>query len=149
MAELSPDDTLDQYKVIDVIARSGMATVFRAQDLANGHVVALKVPYLEYEADLVFHDRFKREEQIGQRLDHPAIIKVLRPREKSRVYLVMEYVEGELLSDCLRREKRFPIDRALALAQQIADALVYLHENNVVHRDLKPANIMIQPDGKV
>jgi serine/threonine-protein kinase len=149
MAELSPGDTLDQYQLLDVIARSGMATVFRAQDLENGHTVALKVPYLEYEADLVFHERFMREEQIGQRLNHPAIIKVLSPKQKSRVYLVMEYVEGELLSDRVRREKRFPIETAVALARQIVDALVYLHEHNVVHRDLKPANIMIQPDGKL
>ena len=54
MAELSPGETLDQYKLIDIIARSGMATVFRAQDLESGRIVALKVPYLEYEADLVF-----------------------------------------------------------------------------------------------
>ncbi len=149
MAELSPGETLDQYKLLDVIAHSGMATVFRAQDLENGGIVALKVPYLEYEADLVFHERFMREEQIGQRLNHPAVIKVLSPKQKSRVYLVMEYVEGELLSDRLRREKRFSIETALALARQIVDALVYLHEHNVVHRDLKPANIMIQPNGNI
>ncbi|HEX9145924.1 MAG TPA: serine/threonine-protein kinase [Candidatus Binatia bacterium] len=149
MSELSPGQTLDQYELLDVIARSGMATVFRARDLDNGHTVALKVPYLEYEADLVFHERFKREEQIGQRLDHPAIIKVLRPKEKSRVYLVMEYVEGELLSERLRRERRFPVKTAVTVARQIADALVYLHEHNVVHRDLKPANIMLQPYGRV
>src|SRR5499426_1975298 len=140
MSELAPGQTLDQYELVDVIARSGMATVFRARDLENGHMVALKVPHLEYEADLVFHERFLREEQIGQRLDHPAIIKVLRPKEKSRVYLAMEYVEGELLSERLRRERRFPVDAAVGLALQIADALVYLHDNGVVHRDLKPAN---------
>jgi serine/threonine protein kinase len=149
MSEIVPGQTLDQYQIVDVIARSGMATVFRARDLESGQIVALKVPYLEYEADLVFHERFLREEQIGQRLDHPAIIKVLRPKEKSRVYLAMEYVEGELLSERLRREQRFPVQTAVDLALQIADALVYMHENSVVHRDLKPANIMIQPNGKV
>ncbi|HEY1268065.1 MAG TPA: serine/threonine-protein kinase [Candidatus Binatia bacterium] len=149
MAELSPGQALDQYELIDVVARSGMATVFRARDRDSGRVVALKVPHLEYEADLVFHERFLREEQIGQRLDHPAVIKVLRPREKSRVYLAMEYAEGELLSDRLKRESRLPIDGAVDIAKQIADALTYLHEENVVHRDLKPANIMIQPGGRL
>ena|SRR5436190_3614993 len=149
MAEPSPGQTLDQYELNDIIARSGMATVFRARDLENGRTVALKVPHLEYESDLVFHERFLREEQIGQRLDHPAIIKVLQPREKSRVYLAMEYVEGELLSDRLARESPLPIATAVDIGKQIADALVYLHEQNVVHRDLKPANIMIQPGGRV
>src|SRR5512136_803091 len=136
MSELAPGQTLDQYELVDVIARSGMATIFRARDLDNGHVVVLKVPHMQFEADMVFHERFLREEQIGQRLDHPAVIKVLRPREKSRMYLVEEYVEGELLSDRLHRERPLPFPTAIDLALQIADALVYLHEHNVVHRDL-------------
>src|SRR3954469_25696243 len=149
MAELSPGQTLDQYELLDIIARSGMATVFRARDRDNDHIVAVKVPHLEYESDLVFHERFLREEQIGQRHDHPGVIKVLQPREKSRVYLAMEYVEGELLSDRLRRESPLPLDTAVDIAKQILDALIYLHDENVVHRDLKPANIMVQPDGRV
>jgi serine/threonine-protein kinase len=149
MAELAPGQTLDQYDLTDVIARSGMATVFRAHDRESGRTVVVKVPHLEYESDLVFHERFLREEQIGQRLDHPAVIKVLKPREKSRVYLAMEFAEGELLSDRLAREAPLPIDAAVDIAKQIADTLVYLHEHNVVHRDLKPANIMIQPNGRV
>jgi eukaryotic-like serine/threonine-protein kinase len=149
MSELSAGQSLDQYELLDVIAHSGMASVFRARDTESGRIVAVKVPYLEYEADLVFHERFSREEQIGQRLDHPAIIKVLRPKEKSRIYLVMEFVEGELLSERIRRERRFSVETAVDIATQIADALVYLHEHNVVHRDLKPANIMLQPNGRV
>jgi serine/threonine-protein kinase len=117
--------------------------------LDNGHTVVLKVPHMQFEADMVFHERFLREEQIGQRLDHPAVIKVLRPRQKSRMYLVMEFVDGELLSDRLQRERRLPIPIALNVARQIADALVYLHENKVVHRDLKPQNVMMMPDGRV
>jgi len=148
MGEFAPGQRLDQYELLDVIARGGMATIFRARDTENGRMVVVKVPYLQYESDIVFHERFLREEKIGQRLDHPAIIKVLRPQEKSRVYLVMEHVEGERLSERLQRERRLPVETAVALAIQIADVLVYLHEHNVVHRDLKPENIMILPDGK-
>jgi len=149
MAELAPGQTLDQYELSDVIARSGMATIFRARDTEDGRTVVLKVPHMQFEADLVFHERFLREEQIGQRLDHPAIIKVLKPKRKRRVYLALEYVEGELLSARMRRERRMPIGEALGLTLQIADALVYLHSHNVVHRDLKPENVMIMPNGKV
>jgi serine/threonine-protein kinase len=147
--ELAPGQTLDQYEILDTIACSGMATVFRARDIENDRMVALKVPYLQYSSDIVFHQRFLREEQIGLSLDHPAVMKTFRPAKRSRLYLVMEYVEGELLSVRLQRERRFPIPSALEFAIQIADVLVYLHDRNVVHRDLKPDNIMILPTGKI
>src|SRR5437773_2154390 len=149
MGEPAPGETLDQYELLDVIARSGMATIFRARDRENGHTVALKVPHLEYASDLVFHRRFEREEAIGQRLAHPAVIKVLRPRQKSRLYLVMEYAQGELLRERLRREGRLPVADAVEMGIKIADALVYLHGQGVVHRDLKPENIMLTADGSV
>ncbi len=149
MGEPAPGDIVDQYELADIIARSGMATIFRARDRENGHLVALKIPHLAYASDLVFHERFRREEEIGQRLDHPAIIKVLRPKRKSRLYLAMELVEGELLRERLRRETRLPVATAVAIALAIADALVYLHEHGVVHRDLKPENVMLRPDGGV
>jgi len=149
MGEPAPGETLDQYELLDVIARSGMATIFRARDRENGHTVALKVPHLEYASDLVFHRRFQREEAIGQRLAHPTVIKLLRPRQKSRLYLAMEYVEGELLRERLRREGRLPVADAVELGIKIADALVYLHGQGVVHRDVKPENIMLTADGSV
>src|SRR5574340_1824303 len=113
MRELGPGQRLDQYEILRVIARSGMATLFQARDLINGHTVFLKVPHMQYESDIVFHERFLREEKIGQRLHHPAVIKVFVPEQKSRMYLAMEYVEGQLLSARVRLEGRLPVDAAV------------------------------------
>src|SRR5438876_10786297 len=99
MGEPAPGETLDQYELQDVIARGGMATIFRARDRENGHPVALTAPHLEYASDLVFHRRFEREEPLGQRFAHPTVIKVLRRRARSHLYLAMEYVDGALLRE--------------------------------------------------
>jgi eukaryotic-like serine/threonine-protein kinase len=153
--DLLPGQVLDQYQVIDVIARSGMASLYRARDVDDGRTVVLKVPYAQYESDIVFHERFRREEEIGLKLDHPSIIKVYKPRAKSRIYLALEYVEGETLRVRLERERdlrgtpRLPVSTAVELASAIADAVSYLHAHGIVHRDLKPENIMITPKGGI
>jgi serine/threonine-protein kinase len=153
--DLLPGQVLDQYQVIDVLARSGMASIYRARDLDDGRTVVLKVPYPQYEGDIVFHERFRREENIGLRLNHPAVIKVFRPRIKSRVYLVLEYVEGETLRERLERERdlrgvaRLPVATAVRVAIAIAEAVAYLHAHGVIHRDLKPENVMLTPEGGV
>ncbi|MET0152220.1 MAG: serine/threonine-protein kinase [Candidatus Binatia bacterium] len=149
MRELVPGEAIDQYRIEEVIARGGSATIFRARDTDSGSTVALKVPHARFDADPVFQDRFEREDEIGSRLDHPAVIRVLRPRRKSRVYIAMELVDGELLRDRLCRENPLPILVAVDVAARIADALVYLHQQGVVHRDLKPDNVMLVPGGGV
>lgn len=149
MREVSVGETLDQYRLAEVIARSGMASIFKATDLKTGATVAIKVPYLQFESDVVFYSRFQREEEVGQRLDHPNIIKVLKPERKSRMYIAMEYVEGVSLRSIMRDQRPTPDLKALDYAGQICDALVYMHANQVVHRDLKPENVLVTAAGQV
>jgi serine/threonine-protein kinase len=140
-------EKLDQYELNELLARSGMASIFKATDEFSGATVALKVPHVQFESDVVFSQRFEREEKIMQGLDHPAVIRVLKPREKSRQYLAMEVVEGRSLR-AMMRGKPLPTEQALDFARQVCAALVYLESKGVVHRDLKPENVIVQPDGR-
>jgi serine/threonine-protein kinase len=140
---LEPGNQLDHYRLEQIIARSGMASIFRATDVRTGTQVALKVPHPEAECDFAFHERFQREGQIGRELDHPSIIKVMEPETPSRLYLVTEWVEGRMLREILAETGRLDVPRALNIARAVSDALEYLHTHGVVHRDLKPENIMI------
>ena len=147
MREVSVGERLDQYQLTEVIARSGMASIFKATDTRSGQTVAIKVPYVQFESDVVFYSRFQREEEIGQRLDNPHIVKVLKPEKKSRMYIAMEYVDGISLRAIMRDQKPLPTEKALDYASQLAEALVYMHGERVVHRDLKPENILVTGDG--
>src|ERR1039458_4336364 len=148
MREVSVGENLDQYKLIEVIARSGMASIFKAIDQVDGATVAIKVPYIQFESDVVFYGRFQREEEVGRRLDHPRIIKVLTPRRKSRMYIAMEYVEGPSLRAMMRESGGLSVEKALDLARQLAETLVYMHGEDVVHRDMKPENVLVTAEGR-
>jgi serine/threonine-protein kinase len=150
--DLQIDQVLDgRYQILEQISRSGMASIYRALDLKTGHPVALKVPYMQFESDPAFYTRFEREEQIGTKLRHPYILRLETPPdlEKSRPYLVMEFLQGQTLGKLMKSIKPLPVADALKIASRICDALQYLHENNVIHRDLKPDNIMICDDGSI
>jgi eukaryotic-like serine/threonine-protein kinase len=120
-----------------------MASIFRGTDLRTGRPVAIKIPHPEVESDPVFFDRFHREEEIGKELDHPGVMKVFTDDDRSRLYMVMEWVEGRLLRQILNEQKKLPPERAARIAIGICDALAYIHSHGVVHRDLKPENIMV------
>ena len=149
MSEFHPGDQLDHYRIDGLVARSGMASIFRGTDVRDGRPVAIKVPHAEMEADPVLFDRFKREEDIGRKLDHPGVVRVFNDEERSRRYMVLEWVDGRLLRQVLNEQKRLPQDRAIRITLALCKALDYIHSQGVVHRDLKPENIMIGLDDQV
>lgn len=139
---------IDSYRIDAPVARSGMASIFRATDLTNNRVVALKIPHPDMEADPILFDRFQREAGIGTRLNHPGVMRVFAVEKRSRVYMVMEWCDGRLLREILS-EGKMSQDRAIRIAIEVLEALEYTHENGVVHRDLKPENIMVDADDNI
>src|SRR6202043_3177196 len=93
----------------------------------------------------------EREEEIGRALDHPGILKIVPvdPKERSRPYLVMEYLEGQTLDEVMQQAKPRPEADALRLVSRWCDAIGYMHEHGVIHRDLKPQNVMLCNDGSL
>jgi serine/threonine protein kinase len=148
---LHPGIRLDHYQIQKLIARSGMASIYRATDLRDNRSVALKIPHPEMEQDPVFLERFSREEEIGADLNHPGVMKVFPAGSdhRSRRYLVMEWIDGRLLRDLLIERKRLSADRAANIMVRICNALHYVHQSGVVHRDLKPENIMIDAGDRI
>ncbi len=143
MTQIHTGDQLDHYKIEGAAARSGMASIFRATDDRSGQTVAIKIPHPEMEADPVFYDRFLREQEIGEKIDDPHVMKVFPNGDHTQLYMAMEWVEGKLLRQVLNEQGKFPPERAINIALQVAQALEYIHSHGVVHRDLKPENIMI------
>jgi serine/threonine protein kinase len=149
MTVLETGDTLDHYRLDATVAHSGMSTLFRATDLTTGRQVALKVPHAEMESDPILLERFRREQAIGQELDHPGVVKTYDGEQRSRTYMVIEWVDGRLLRSILNETGKLPIERAVNFTLQICDALDAMHKHGVVHRDLKPENIMVDDEDHI
>ena len=148
--ELQPGQTLDdRFFITETIARGGMATIFKATDLLTRQDVALKVPLMQYESNLNFYSRFLREEKIGLLLNHPYILKCIPVENRSRPYIVFEYLRGDTLAHLLKKVPPLPEKDAVGLASCVCEALTHMHEHGVVHRDLKPQNIIICFDGTI
>ena len=137
----------NRFEINESIHRSGMSTVFKALDHQTGQTVAVKVPLMNLEADPAFYSRFEREEEIGKQLDHPGILKIIPVEQKSRPYIVMEFVKGQTLDRLMQTVGILPISDTLKIASRLCDALQYMHERGVIHRDMKPSNVMLCDDG--
>src|SRR5262244_663274 len=137
------------YEVVSVLGAGGMGEVYRARDTKFNREVAIKVLPASVTSDPERLARFTREAQVLAALNHPNIAAIHHVEETSDgPALVMEFVEGETLADRIARGP-IPIDEALPIAKQTAEALEAAHEQGIIHRDLKPGNIKVRDDGTV
>jgi Tol biopolymer transport system component len=146
---VQPGSFIGPYRVDSLLGVGGMGEVYRAHDPKLNRDVAIKILPAAFANDPDRLARFQREAQVLASLNHPNIAHIHGLEESNGVRaLVMELVEGEDLAQLLTRGA-IPIDEALPIAKQIAEALEAAHENGIIHRDLKPANIKVRPDGTI
>jgi class 3 adenylate cyclase/tetratricopeptide (TPR) repeat protein len=143
-AEIRPGSDLAGYRLVSLLGRGGMSTVFVAEDLHLGRAVALKVLSSDLAENPEFRDRFVRESRLAASLDHPNIVPVYSAGEEEGVlYIAMRYVEGTDLKTLIRDEGDLGLDRTVEILGQVAGALDAAHEAGLVHRDVKPGNILL------
>ena len=146
----TPRTYMGRYELTHLVARGGMAQVYRAIDLQLDRPVALKVLFPELSVDKTFVERFRREAQAAANLSHPNIVPVFDWGEDDGAYfIVMEYIDGRSLSAVLRDPQKLPPNQIAQIGAGVAAALAFAHRHGVVHRDVKPGNILITPDGEV
>ena len=149
IAPLTPGTQIGPYEVLALLGAGGMGEVYRAKDSTLKREVALKVLPADVAKDRERLARFQREAEVLASLNHPHIAQIYGLEHVGDTFaLVMELVEGEDLSQRIARGP-IPIDEALAIARQIAEALEAAHDHGIIHRDLKPANIKVRADGTV
>ncbi len=139
-----------RYELTHLIARGGMAQVYRAMDRQLDRPVALKVLFPELSVDRTFVERFRREAQAAANLSHPNIVPVYDWGEDDGAYfIVMEFIDGRPLSAVLRDPEPLPPRQIATIGAGVAAALAFAHRHGVIHRDVKPGNVLLTPDGDV
>src|SRR6202162_5651238 len=147
---LAPGAKLGLYENVALIGAGGMGEVYQAHDTKLGRDVAIKVLPEAFAHDPERLARFQREAKMLAQLNHPNIATIHGLEHSDGThYLVMELVPGDTLQQRVKREGPVPIEEALTIAKQIAEALEAAHEKGIIHRDLKPANVKVTPEGKV
>src|SRR5713101_8116387 len=147
---LTAGTRLGSHEVLALLGQGGMGEVYQAHDTKLGRDVAIKVLPEAFARDPHRLSRFQREAKLLASLNHPNIATIHGLEESNGThYLVMELVPGETLRERVAREGALPVDEALGIARQIAEALEAAHEKSIIHRDLKPANVKVTPEGKV
>jgi serine/threonine-protein kinase len=147
--ELHTGARLDQFTIVEAIGHGAFSDVYLATD-TNGRQVVLKCPHESIMGDVSTFDRFRRELEISKHLHHPGIQRPIEfTTDRSRPYMVMEYIDGQTLRALLSHEKRLTVDKAVDFGEQLAAAMAHAHEAGVVHRDLKPENVLVNTEGKL
>jgi eukaryotic-like serine/threonine-protein kinase len=141
---------LGPYEILSALGAGGMGEVYQAHDTKLGRDVAIKVLPEAFAHDPERLSRFQREAKMLAALNHPNIATIYGLEQSNGTsYLVMELVPGETLAQRMKRDGALPVEEALTIARQMAEALEAAHEKSIIHRDLKPANVKLTPEGKV
>jgi serine/threonine-protein kinase len=146
------EDTVfnERYRIIEKVGGGGMADVYKAEDLVLGRTVALKILHKQYATDEGFLERFRREARAAAKLSHPNVVSIYDVGEENGVYfIVMEFVKGMTLKKLIQKDAPLSTEKVVHIAMQIAKAMEFAHEHEIIHRDIKPQNVIITDDGEI
>ncbi len=147
---LQAGQELDGYKIIKELHASNTIQVYLAEDMENSEIVVLKTPSINFEDDPVYIDKFLHEVWVGRRINNPHVFKVLQlKRERSCIYYVTEYLEGQSLAQWILDHPKPNIEKVRTMVRQMIKGLRAFHRKEMVHQDIKPENIMVDQHGMI
>jgi len=139
----------ERYEIIELLGEGGMAFVYKALDKELQRFVAIKTLKPSYVSQETFVERFKREAQVASNINNPNIVQIFDWGIEGVPYFVMEYVEGNSLTQIIAKKKQLSISDVIYIGSRVANGLQAAHSNGLVHRDIKPGNILITSEGRV